>query len=107
MPLVYFEPDKLKKMSDTDLIIKQQELESKISRAQVSSTPYEYMEQYIMLKDYYTMEIERRIETEDMDIDEVEEEVEEILKQRKLEAFRKEKEERIKREQEAEKYKLW
>ena len=107
MPLVYFEPDKLKKMSDTDLIIKQQELESKISRAQVSSTPYEIMEQYMILKDHYTNEIERRIEMDEMDIDEVEEEVEEILKQRKLETFKREKEERIKREQEAEKYKLW
>lgn len=107
MTLTYFESDKLKKLSDTDLVIKQQELESKIAKAQVSSTSYDIMEQYIIYNELYKNEIDRRVENDELDIDEVEEEVEEILKQRKLESFRKEKEERKQREIEAEKYKLW
>ena len=107
MPLVYYDTDKLKKLSDVELLIKQQELESKISKAQVCSVSSEIMEQYMLFNEYYTAEIDRRVEMDELDLDEVEEEVAEVLKQRKLEAFKKEKEERIKREQEAEKYKLW
>lgn len=75
MPLTYFETDSLKKLSDKELVKNHQILQEKISRAQRTSTPKDIMIQMLMFEEAYTNEIDRRIDEDIIDLDEVEEEI--------------------------------
>lgn len=75
MPLTYFETDSLKKLSDKELVKNHQILQEKISRAQRTSTPKDIMIQMLMFEKAYTNEIDRRIDEDIIDLDEVEEEI--------------------------------
>lgn len=77
MALVYFEPDDLKKLSDVELIRKQQQIVEMVSNASKRSTPSETMQQLRILEEAYTAELDRRYEEGLLDEDEIDEMLEE------------------------------
>ena len=77
MALVYFEPDDLKKLSDVELIRKQQQIVEMVSNASKRSTPSDTMKQLRILEEAYTAELDRRYEEGILDEDEIDEMLEE------------------------------
>lgn len=73
MALVYFEADDLKKLSDVELIRKQQQIVEMVSNASKRSTPFETMQQLRILEEAYTAELDRRYEEGLLDEDEIDE----------------------------------
>lgn len=71
MTLVYFEPDDLKKLSDVELIRKQQQIVEMVSNASKRSTPSDTMKQLRILEEAYTAELDRRYEEGLLDEDEI------------------------------------
>jgi hypothetical protein len=67
----YFEPDELKNLPNKELIKKQKEITEMFSKAQRKSTPASTMEQIIILMDLYTAELDRRMEEDLIDEDEM------------------------------------
>lgn len=76
---MYFEPDSLKKLSNDDLMKKQKELESKLSK--IKNMPSQYISDLQFLYECYSNEIDRRIESEEIDMDEIEDnEIEKMMR---------------------------
>jgi hypothetical protein len=71
MALVYFEPDDLKKLSDVELIRKQQQIVEMVSNASKRSTPTDTRKQLRILEEAYTAELDRRYEEGLLDEDEI------------------------------------
>ena len=73
MPMIFFEADKLKDLSNIDLIHKQQEIEEKLSNIKMNLISPDILASMNMMNEYYNNEIERRIISGDLDMDEIEE----------------------------------
>nr|DAR13179.1 MAG TPA: hypothetical protein [Caudoviricetes sp.] len=73
MPMIFFEADKLKDLSNIDLIHKQQEIEEKLSNIKKNLISPDILASMNMMNEYYNNEIERRIISGDLDMDEIEE----------------------------------
>lgn len=73
MPMIFFEADKLKDLSNIDLIHKQQEIEEKLSNIKKNLISSDILASMNMMNEYYNNEIERRIISGDLDMDEIEE----------------------------------
>ena len=73
MPMIFFEADKLKDLSTIDLIHKQQEIEEKLSNIKKNLISPDILASMNMMNEYYNNEIERRIISGDLDMDEIEE----------------------------------
>lgn len=72
MPMIFFEADKLKDLSNIDLIHKQQEIEEKLSNIKKNLISPDILASMNMMNEYYNNEIERRIISGDLDMDEIE-----------------------------------
>lgn len=79
MPMVYFEADKLKDLSNIELIKKQQDLLNKCSMAQKKYVSSDIIQQLIQLNEIYTNEVERRYREGLIDEDELEDEYEDFV----------------------------
>lgn len=73
MPMIFFEADKFKDLSNIDLIHKQQEIEEKLSNIKKNLISPDILASMNMMNEYYNNEIERRIISGDLDMDEIEE----------------------------------
>lgn len=73
MSMIFFEADKLKDLSNIDLIHKQQEIEEKLSNIKKNLISPDILASMNMMNEYYNNEIERRIISGDLDMDEIEE----------------------------------
>lgn len=73
MPMIFFEADKLKDLSNIDLIHKQQEIEEKLSNIKKNLISSDILASMNMMNEYYNNEIKRRIISGDLDMDEIEE----------------------------------
>lgn len=73
MPMIFFEADKLKDLSNIDLIHKQQEIEEKLSNIKKNLISPDILASMNMMNEYYNNEIKRRIISGDLDMDEIEE----------------------------------
>ena len=71
--MIFFEADKLKDLSNIDLIHKQQEIEEKLSNIKMNLISPDILASMNMMNEYYNNEIERRIISGDLDMDEIEE----------------------------------
>lgn len=71
--MIFFEADKLKDLSNIDLIHKQQEIEEKLSNIKKNLISSDILASMNMMNEYYNNEIERRIISGDLDMDEIEE----------------------------------
>lgn len=72
MTMIYFETDKLKDLSNKELIGKQQEISNKCSLAQKKYISSDIIQQLIQLDEAYTAEIDRRYREGLIDEDEYE-----------------------------------
>lgn len=74
MAKVYFEPQVLNDLSNDDLLKKFKDLGDKLNKAKTYSfVGKDVMEDMQMIYDYYVAEIDRRIEEDLLDEDEIEE----------------------------------
>lgn len=79
MTMIYFETDKLKDLSNKELIEKQQEISNKCSLAQKKYISSDIIQQLIQLDEAYTAEIDRRYREGLIDEDELEDEYEDFI----------------------------
>lgn len=79
MTMIYFETDKLKDLSNKELIGKQQEISNKCSLAQKKYISSDIIQQLIQLDEAYTAEIDRRYREGLIDEDELEDEYEDFI----------------------------
>lgn len=73
MAQIYFESDKLKDLSNIELIKRQNELSKKLALVQKKYFSKEMIEQLNQMYDLYTAELDRRYEEDLIDDDEIEE----------------------------------
>lgn len=79
MTMIYFETDKLKDLSNKELIEKQQEISNKCSLAQKKYISSDIIQQLIQLDEAYTAEVDRRYREGLIDEDELEDEYEDFI----------------------------
>lgn len=79
MTMIYFETDKLKDLSNKELIKKQQEISNKCSLAQKKYISSDIIQQLIQLNEAYTAELDRRYNEGLIDEDELEDEYEDFV----------------------------
>lgn len=79
MTMIYFEIDKLKDLSNKELIEKQQEISNKCSLAQKKYISSDIIQQLIQLDEAYTAEVDRRYREGLIDEDELEDEYEDFI----------------------------
>lgn len=78
MPLIYFEKDELKNLSNKELVKKQMELETQMDKIRSGSVNREMMDNFSMLYECYTNELTaRQIDgrLDDDELDDIEEEL--------------------------------
>ena len=71
--MIFFEADKLKNLSNIELINKRQELEEQLSSVKKNIVSSDILNSMNMLLEYYTNEIDVRIAAGTLDMDEIEE----------------------------------
>jgi hypothetical protein len=73
MTMIFFEADKLKNLSNIELINKRQELEEQLSSVKKNIVSSDILNSMNMILEYYTNEIDVRIALGTLDMDEIEE----------------------------------
>nr|DAH71298.1 MAG TPA: hypothetical protein [Caudoviricetes sp.] len=73
MTMIFFEADKLKNLSNIELINKRQELEEQLSSVKKNIVSSDILNSMNMILEYYTNEIDIRIASGTLDMDEIEE----------------------------------
>lgn len=73
MTMIFFEADKLKNLSNIELINKRQELEEQLSSVKKNIISSDILNSMNMILEYYTNEIDVRIALGTLDMDEIEE----------------------------------
>lgn len=73
MTMIFFEADKLKNLSNIELINKRQELEEQLSSVKKNIVSSDILNSMNMILEYYTNEIDVRIASRTLDMDEIEE----------------------------------
>ncbi len=71
--MIFFEADKLKNLSNIELINKRQELEEQLSSVKKNIVSSDILNSMNMILEYYTNEIDVRIALGTLDMDEIEE----------------------------------